>query len=327
MRSLLFALAALLVFFGVNFASREIIKQKILTFARENCRDCRLEMNRITVSLLRGVIHLEGTHLYYTDHAQIELEARISDTDIIASPLSILSRHVRIKRIHFEHPTFALKEYAKHHSNRHPASGKITRQPTLSTFQIDSVELHDGKFQYIGPTSGKIQVSEIFARVSPFDTISLNELSPLQIQTSARLEDSGRFKLVLYFAPLSPTPHAYIDFSLHNQNLSELNRYFSKAEGLLLKGELVRGKSTMHIDGSRIEGQLIAIYKGLELKFTHSKLKNIASSARIYSDDLKLPRLRRMRAILAYRKKDESLVSFVLRAMKESALKIASRTS
>jgi hypothetical protein len=197
-------------------------------------------------------------------------------------------------------------------------------------FAVRGINITDSTFTYEIREKGKfgrIRLDAIEASISPFGTVP--ELRDAQVvgKAKARLEQSGEVTLEVETPYFSPGTTALIKLSLNGQTLGELNEYFTPIDGVELTGKVINGNTSAEIKENFLSAWADIRYEKFDVHFLHTKqrgglkafLSNIVA-------DLKLDPKQTQpngKSVGIKRHPLESIVSFVLRGLKEAALRVA----
>lgn len=196
---------------------------------------------------------------------------------------------------------------------------------------VEGVEIRGGQFRYRRNYPGKhatISVNEISGGVNRLDAGSAERTIG---QVKARLEESGAVELEVAAAYFAPAPDVEVDLRIKKQNLADLNSYFVPADGVELSGHLELGEGKVSLRGENIRANVRAEYTNFDvlMRATRQRSKgeaflvNLFRSVMLDDDNLDEPKYDQNHGVRLKRKKNESVISALLRGLKESVLQIA----
>ncbi|MGZ3707045.1 MAG: hypothetical protein ACXVA8_13530, partial [Bdellovibrionota bacterium] len=127
------------------------------------------------------------------------------------------------------------------------------------------------------------------------------------------------------------SPNVKVDLALDGQNLSDVNPYFEVEEGVTLNGRVLRSHSLVSLKDTAAKGDVEVAYEGLKLKFHSNRhrgglsalLDNLGVTIKVKGENSGDIRSKREREVETRRHPRESVVSFILRTMREAAMRVA----
>jgi hypothetical protein len=175
---------------------------------------------------------------------------------------------------------------------------------------------------------GEIHIGAIDAEVSTFGTSPDWHDQPAHAHATAMLENSGKIDLTINAFLFGTAPKLNVELLLSSFSLKQINGYFHPIDGVLLDGTLLRGHSRVEIKGKTLSGWTELSYRDFDLKFKKNRARSaVTAFFSSIAADLKLKEAQkptRRRFIKLGRKSRESVVSFILRGMKEAAIRVVS---
>lgn len=272
------------------------------------------------------------SHLVQGDPNLTKFEATADRIVTTISFLRLFSRELHFEKIVVHSPTVIVTEGPL----RSPSSDPKQNEPSPRwTFYIGGIEANNGTFTYVHlykPHDAAIHVTNIDARTEEWGNSPRLKHQVARGHARGYLEKSGAFILDLA-TTLTPTP-MYVDLKLHlsEQNLSDLNAYFNYSDGITLAGMLYDGQTEIKIREKNLSGWVHANYKNLDIHFSKTKdrgsvatfFSNLVKSIKLDASDVGEPSSEQTRAVELQRKERESIINFILRGMKDAALKVAS---
>ena len=197
-------------------------------------------------------------------------------------------------------------------------------------FAVRATELHNAHFRYQMRKANKvgaIEIDGIEAKIGAWGTLPDLRDRETSAEVKARLEESGKIDLAIQAFVNAPDPQVKVQLALSGFPLARVNGFFDPIEGVRLSGKLARAESQVVVEGKRLRASADLTYEGFDLKFLNNEKRSglTAFFSNILAD-IKLAetqKTRKRRAIVAERQARESLVSFILRGMKEASLAVA----
>ena len=192
--------------------------------------------------------------------------------------------------------------------------------------EIDHINIKDGYFtyhrQHIEKT-GTLQINHINGSIGEISFMKPKREQPVIAQVTAILEQSGKIDLKITPYLFSKEINVDVSLELSDLNLAETNRFFEPNDGIKLKGMITQSVAKVTVRGKNLHSEVKVDYYGLGIKF--SKTSERSSLTALITNLLAgvKPKKDRGRSANVYRKPDEPLVGYILRGMKEAALKVA----
>ncbi|MGZ3654785.1 MAG: hypothetical protein ACXVB9_01930 [Bdellovibrionota bacterium] len=210
-----------------------------------------------------------------------------------------------------------------------PASGAAGKGFEAAGLLVRSAEFTYRKDSPAG--AAYIRVHEVNADAGPFGTSALLHDQQLIGHADARLEKSGAVTLGVAAAFFAASPNVKVDLALDGQNLSDVNPYFEVEEGVTLNGRVLRSHSLVSLQDTAAKGDVEVAYEGLKLKFHSNRhrgglsalLDNLGVTIKVKGENSGDIRSKREREVETRRHPRESVVSFILRTMREAAMRVA----
>lgn len=204
----------------------------------------------------------------------------------------------------------------------------------LPAFSVGRVRVSDGAFRYLRHKAGQrgtIELTEIVLNGGPIGTADGLDENLSRFDAEARLEGSGRVRLTVNARFFQADPALRLRLELSGQDLAGVNRYFEPMDQLKLKGRLVRSEAVLSSDGASLRATVDVRYRGLDVQFLGGRerskfsafLGNLLKGLGIDEENLDEERSLTRGQVSLRREPGESIVSFVLRGLKEAAMKVA----
>ena len=319
--AVLIVLALLLIAVTVKFVIPSQLKKQITSQIEENCKTCEFSSDGVELKLFPTRVIFDAVHFMTGDPKSTLIEAQVDRASVTLSVKMLLSQVVKIEQVVVEKPVVTVTEgdqKAKH------SPGDET--PSKWSFEIDRVELRDGQFTYKREHLGKLgilPISNINGEIGKLGSTPARRDELVTGQVTALLEQSGKIDLTLIALLFSKNNHVDLSIVLKGLNLTETNSYFGPDDGITLKGFITEGDSSVSIRGNLSQAKVDVDYEKLSLKVrkTADRSELAAVFTNLFSGVKKAKD--RSRSATSKRKPEEPLVGFILRGMKEAALKVA----
>lgn len=206
----------------------------------------------------------------------------------------------------------------------------------LPPFLCDGIRVDDAAFIYRKDSpagSAFIRLPEVSAEALAFGNYGEWREQPAEAGARAVLEQSGKVMLRVKAWLYEQGPHAEVDLRIDDQILSQVNGYFEPEEGVTLKGRLLSSRALVKVKANQATGDLEAKYAGLEIDFHKNRhrggfealLLNLGAEVKLDKKNTEETRRERLGAVVTQRHARESVVSFILRTMREAALQVATK--
>ncbi len=292
----------------------------------EKC-ECQWEVGTISVSPFRPLVTLDLVTFSQGDPAITGVRAKVKQIAIYFSPRKLLSRLVHVTHIEIRAPDVVVEE-----GDKPSVETEEKQEPESAKYEVAKTTIHDGKFQYLSVHHGRrapIHVQDIQAEIGAFgSTIPEQET---KAEATGQLEKSGKFRLTITTPLYVEEKKVDVELRIKNQDLADLNPFFQNSEGVLLKGLLYDGHSSVSIRGRKLDAWTKSIYRGLDIRFRSNSersgltafLSNLVKSVQLETTNVENELPEQVRGVSLVRKARESMVSFVIRGMKEAALRVA----
>lgn len=205
------------------------------------------------------------------------------------------------------------------------------------TFAVENTFMVDGEFTYIRETKGTsatLRLHAINLTMDEFGTAFDND-SRREAVTRAvarlRIENSGEVRLEVE-SPLRPGPdHVDVAVEIRDQNLADLTPFFKPNAGVELSGQMVKARGRVKLRDQDMRATAWIIYHGLNIKLNsmydrtgaEAFFMNLGADLVMKEEDLGLAKDLQTRSLAIKREKGERIVGFILRGLKEAAIKVA----
>lgn len=197
--------------------------------------------------------------------------------------------------------------------------------------EVEGVEIREGDFRYRRVYPGKHATVSVHGINGEVGRLIARSAERTPGRVTARLEGSGAVDLSVNAAYFAASPDVEVELEIKGQKLAELNPYFIPADGIELFGTLEGGRGLVSLKGADIHATVKAKYTGFDVltRATRQRsrgeafLTNLLRSFRLDEDNLDEPRRDQNHGVKLKRKERESVISALLRGLRESVLHIA----
>jgi len=304
-------------------AAKHIVRALIT----KECPSCRLELDSLRLRFYPPSLSVSGISFEVGAPESLEVKVRAQSVQASISPWRLLRKVIRLGDIQVMAPEVTVLE------GDLPAGADTGKSTAGVDVEVDGIEVRNGAFTYLRRHAGMdapISLYEIEAKTGPLgSTMEMRQLKASGF-AKGRLESSGHFELSLESLLFAFEQNLDLDLLVQHQNLADVNRYFIPGEGVELRGVLEEGHGKVTLRGTHADSWVYAKYRelGFDIKKTEERsaftafLTNLLSSLVTRRDNREKDWLDRTQAKSIDREAKESLVSFILRALKSAALSI-----
>ncbi len=335
MRRIIFIVCAGLIVAGVvatEVVAPRLIRRKVIALIEENCGSCTFTLPRVGISLLPVSVSLEAPQLVWGEPHYTRVDAQAGRILARISLLKLLRRQLYFRQVEIEAPKVVVTEGDLRFP---PSEPREAAPPSRWTYVSQGVKLNAGKFRYVRlrqPQNAIIRVSDIEGNVGPWGTTPDLHGQETRAHAKGRLEDSGSFTLSITMPVPSKPLHVDIELEIAGQNLSDINSFFEFDDGIKLRGTLVQGRGLTAIRGTKLKASVEAKYLGLGIEFEKTKersaiaafFSNLIQSIKIDPSSIGEKPSDQVRSVEIECEPGETIMQFILRGMKDAALKVAS---
>lgn len=330
---ILIALAVVLIVLIVStqVIVQRVIRRQLAAFIKEGCGSCTLSLDRIHLSMPFSLI-LEGVRLTGGDSKTTRVDAEAERIVARCTFRSLVSGNLHFKGIRIYAPYVVVTEGDLPSPPPGPEDG------TRRIYAIEGMEVVNGRFTYMrvfgaGREARKaiLHVKDIQASVGELGNTRELRDQMVRGQAKGRLENSGGFLLTVETMLFSKVLQVGVDLQMAEQNLADISPFFQTSDGIKIAGKLYNGQSSTKIRGERLAGWVQAQYQGLDIQFEKTESRseistffdNLVKSVRLHSSTVGKKPADQIQNVELQRKASETLLHFILRGMKDAALKVA----
>lgn len=330
-----FAIAAallvlVLVMAGIEFFAGVFLLPRLQTAVNQSCGHCEFKIGSLEFGLfppraiLGGVSYREGDRR----DSLLGAQARLA---VVPLPLSNLKPGPwRIGLIILQDVNVTLEESSEKFP-KPPSAPKKDERFEFAGVLVRNAEFIYRNFTPAGPAV--IQVHDISASAGPFCIAENCKNQAIDAHADARLENSGKVDLTVSAAFFADSPHVDVDLKLAGQDLKDVDPYFSVSDGIQLEGKLISARGVVKVRGTRGEGDALVNFANLGVHCRADRhrsgllafFENLGAKVKLKSANFTDPRSAKEHQVVTERHSGESVVSLILRTLKEAALRVAAK--
>jgi hypothetical protein len=203
-------------------------------------------------------------------------------------------------------------------------------------FEAEGIDVHGASFTYRLDAPGGpavLHFTGVSASAGEFGTSARLRGRPLDARAYAKFEGTGAVDLRVSAKYFEAPPYADVYLRLADLALDGMNGFLRPDDGVELGGRLVSGRGFVRVRGTRADGKVLARFEEFRVKFLHDGRKsgiqvffaNLVAKWKLRKENLEDPVEEARKGVVTERRERESVVSFVLRTLREGALRIAEK--
>ncbi|MCX5793697.1 MAG: hypothetical protein NTY45_15985 [Elusimicrobia bacterium] len=308
-----------------------LLRRRLVAAVQDNCKTCELSLGRVSVSLWPLALSCKDVRFTGGTPNATVIHAEAGRVYAPFSLLPLFKSRFRIGRIEIEQPAVIVTEG----DLSAPSSGEDSAAPGLD-LEVDGIVVRNSSFTYIREHAGLkgiLGASRINAVVGPIGSSDRLRDADAAAAAEGLLEHSGQFSLQVRAKIYAKAPDVDVNLQIAEQDLAALNPFFRPNCGIRLKGVLIEGRASAAIRGERLHSSAYLRYRGFSLKIKKNEergglsafFQNIVAAVTMSEQNAGGGNYDRRASVDLERKHKETLISFVLRGMKEAALEVSSR--
>ena len=316
-----------------SFYLPDYLKAKIESEVPKLCSKCQLKIGDLDVPLFQpGDITFHNIDFSYGEEGATQVFAKAALLDFHVSLRPLLEHHVRIQNLVVTHFDVTVVDGDKHS----PPTPK-KEDPAASEYDITVGPLRylNGSFQYIRNhegTTATLHVQDINGSLTSVDPNANRIIKGL---LSARYERSGNAELEVLTNPFLKPLQVDVKLTVHDQDLSDLSLFFEPNAGVRLSGKIDEGEGVVSTVGDSLKATDWIIYEDLDAKLLRGKehsgfvafFENLGLGLAMQETNTELEKPLQTKSVELKQEANESLISFILRGLKEAAMKVATRSN
>lgn len=238
--------------------------------------------------------------------------------------LRLLLGHLEIERIKVVAPRLVYADLEKTGTERSAPKSRADPVVTWPTVVIDH-----GEFKYIRDVKGTHAVIEFHNLKG--EVAEINQA--LRGSVTGRLGERGDFEINLVATPQDQLAQVDVELRLKNLSLVELSDFFEPNAGVKLMGDMQAGHALLKLRQSHLDVSLWAEFSNFDLHVLsmydrtriEAAVTNLGTSIAMRAKNLNENDPEKRQSVGLDRQAHESVVSFMLRGLKEASLKVVRR--
>jgi hypothetical protein len=294
------------------------------------CNGCRIKISSLDIVIFQMAFQVSGVDFKVGQQRHTEVAAKIESVLIPFNLIPLFFKRFSIATIKINNLAVTVIEGDE--KNISSAEPLVSYMWGLN---IQMIQIANANFKYIRRFSrgdAAISVQKITASVGPIDTSNKTENTPTIGKATGQLESSGNFELNVSLPVFAPSQRIFVDLKIAGQRLTDFNAFFNLSDGILLKGILNNGHASVAIADGTQEAWVTAKYDHFDVFYEKYKYRTALTA--FFSNLVKLVKLdksvmdediRGQTRGVSLKRRDESIFHFILRGMRDAALKVAMR--
>jgi hypothetical protein len=298
------------------------IEQRVADAVRQRCKSCEIRLGRIGLSW-RGIT-LDNVQFSGGPSGGQRVEVHAPRIVLRPRLSTIFNGHPALRSVSLFGPTVTFWD------------GDKVKRSALKTSQVEplvwpedlqfSTIISDGVFNYVRDvknTHAELVIHQITAELIP-------SREHLMARATAQFGKSGHVELITSIPLLHQTLVVETEMKVKDQNLQDLSAFFQPNAGVKLDGVLTSGHAITKLKGSHLSASLWAEYKAFNLSVNkmydrndvQTFFTNLGAAIAMREKNINASNETKASAVELERESNESIVSFILRGLKEAALKV-----
>jgi hypothetical protein len=304
------------------------LQKRIVEGATEDCDTCSLEIEDITISpfsperLVLNNVRFRGGNPQASSY-----DVHIDTVDLEVKLRPLWERRLHVTSLSLTRPKVTLIEGEKR-------SKKREEDETAPKYRLENVRLTNGLFTYVRNYKGThavLNMTNVELETGVFGTEDELIGKPLVVNASLVLEQAGKIELDIYTYMFAEGPLTLdTNIRIKNQDLGRLTSFFRPNAGVILEGRMLEGVGSAKMRGETLEASVTSTFKDLKIKLEkeaerssfEALLGNIGLAIDANKENVSKPAEDRTRKVTITREPEERVVGFVLRGLKEAAIRV-----
>jgi hypothetical protein len=323
-------LVCVLYALAIEVVIPRISKSQIEHAIEEGCASCRIEVGSVSFEFFSpSRIRIRDVRLKQGYEGSSELLIRLDSVFVDIDLARSTRDRVFLSAIEIARPDVFLVD-------GDASSPKSNDEATHRgiEFSVEKTTLTDGSFTYRRDTKGTsatLHLAKIQGELSPFGSLPELKEQFVEAHLRAQIEGSGETEIDLRVPMQGGQDNVDLSLYLRDQDLAVTTAFFNPNAGVELKGTIVKARGRVRVRDQELTASAWVIYHGLELKlnamYDRSRTKafflNLGADLAMKEEDLDLDKKDQTEDLHAKREPGERIVGFVLRGLKEAAIKVA----
>jgi hypothetical protein len=326
------AVILIILIISTQVVVQRVIRRQFTAFIKESCGSCTLSLDRVRLSVVPFSVILEGVRLAGGDPKTTRVDAEAERIVARSTLRSLVSGKLHFEGIEIHAPYVVVTE------GDLPSPPPGPEEGTRRIYVINGMQVVNGRFTYmrvfgVGKEARRaiLHVKDIQGNMGKLGNTSQLRGQVVRGQAKGRLEDSGEFLLAVETVLVSKVLQVDVDLQMVEQNLADISPFFQTSDGIRIRGKLNKGQSSTKIRGEELTGWVQAQYRGLDVQFEKTESRgeistffdNLVKSMKLHSSTVGKKPADQIRSVQLQREERETLLHFILRGMKDAALKVA----
>ena len=308
------------------------MNKKVRDLVVKACPACAFDMDDLTMSAFKpGRILARGVKFASSTSGVPVFEVEAEEVRVDLSLKALITGEVKISSVRIEKPQVVFRD-AESGGDKKKRPPRERRKP--KEFEVGGVEIRDGKFRYerlVKGTHAKLNIHKIDVDGERFGTTPELIEKPIEARAQLQIEKSGDIELRVKTNPWAKPLKVSVDIHVKNQNLDDLTPFFKENAGVSLQGTMLEGRGKAEMNGDKLGCYVWAEYKDFDLKLSqmHDRdpvtafFMSLGSAVVMNEKNLEKHKTDQTRGVNTTREEGEPIVGFILRGLKEAAIKVS----
>jgi hypothetical protein len=325
------AAAGIIFFLILILAVPEIIRVVAVKKIEKGCKYCKLEIGDVDLNPFTGTFSLKDMKFRYEAKGFNEIDW---DADKISGEISLLkliSGNLILGEI-----TIGTTNIVYFDGDApKPKEEKESDEGKEKLFSLNELEIKQASFTYIRKlknTRATLKIPRISAKIGRLGNTPELKSKSVEATGNGQIEKSGEV-WVKVNSPIFERPLKIdVDIAAKNHDLSDLTPFFKENAGVSLKGILIEGTGKVALRDRTVATSVYSKFKNFDAKFNKmydrsevaAFFMNLGKEILFEEKNTDKNKGKQIRSVELTREKDEPIVGFILRSLKEAAIKIVS---
>lgn len=312
-------LISLTVIAGYQYSPRFI--QKLIL---SECKNCNLKMNPLYIGQ-NGLLCSEKVSFHFGDEKASLIKGDVQKVCFRLKFFDLLNGNYNVTKVIVTQPSVEMSETTLASQVKGNSS---THYPKLS---IKNLDLSNGDFTYIDKSKngmGKINITNIDVKMDQLSFFSKDADKTTTAKASGNIS-GGRVDLDIKSKIFKKPYESSLTLKIKSHELKPLNQYFDPVYGIKMSGKILNGDSQVQQKGKSIHSKTRFAFQGIKLDFKETKERSQwmaffmdqGVEIAICNKNTDTPD-QKIYKEATYDRKKESIVSFFLMGILQSALKV-----
>lgn len=315
----------ILILFATYLLLPTILLPKIEAYVNEGCKHCNLKIATMTI-LPAAVVQIELNDVRFKYTPNDHVYATIDKIRLSIPFTTFYKTPYIIDDIEFINPNVLYTDGDK-------KTTSTIEKTKLPLFILHRSSIKNGKFEYVRNTKGTSASFNIYiidATLSKLGNTPELIKEATQLVANGRVENSGETHLNVTTFLWNENAFVTTVLKVKDQNLEDLNFFLKANAGVNLHGKMLQGTATLEVREQNLITNLMATYQGFKIDFDPmydrneftTFFMNLGSSI-ITKSQNKAKGDPKDEYVQLTREPNEPIVGFMLRGLKEAAIKLS----